>query len=197
VVACADNTPIVRSHTKKEDGRLWNIEYAHKTVGIPKVYDDYKEMLAKEKLDVIISCPENAIHGDVCEEIAKVGAVMVTEKPMSASLSDALQAVRACRKYGTELIVNWPVTWSPNARKAKELIEAGVIGEVWEVKWRNGASLGPSPTPPAIRPGRMTKRAASGGTTRRRAAARCWTTAATAPACLAGTSASRPSPRWR
>ncbi len=142
-VACADNKPMVVSHTMKEDGRLANLKHAHKVVGIPKVYDDYREMLAKEEFDVIIACPENAMHGEIAEAIAKAGAHMVTEKPMSASLSDALRAVRACKKYGTELIVNWPVTWSPAARKVKELVESGIIGDVWEVKWRNGASLGP------------------------------------------------------
>jgi predicted dehydrogenase len=36
------------------------------------------------------------------------------------------------------LLVNWPITWSPGARKAKELIDQGAIGRVLEVKWRAG-----------------------------------------------------------
>ena len=142
-VACADNTPAVPSRTMKPSGRLMNLKYAHETIGIPKVYDCYHEMLEKEKFDIIIFCPENAKHGEVAEAIAKAGAHMVTEKPMSASLSDALRMVRACKKYKVELMVNWPTTWSPAVRKAKELIDSGIIGDVWEVKWRNGPSMGP------------------------------------------------------
>ncbi len=142
-VACADNCTDWPSSTPKPSGRLMNLKNAQTSLGIPKVYDDYREMLAKEKFDVVIACPENAIHGVIAEEIAKAGAIMVTEKPMSASLSDALHGVRACKKYGKELIVNWPTTWRPNAHKVAELIRSGIIGDVWEVKWRNGASLGP------------------------------------------------------
>jgi predicted dehydrogenase len=40
-------------------------------------------------------------------------------------------------------MVNWPTTWSPAIREMKKLIDAGIIGRVWEVKWRNGASMGP------------------------------------------------------
>ena len=68
---------------------------------------------------------------------------MVTEKPMSASLSDALRMVRAVKANDVKLMVNWPITWSPAVRKMKELIDEGMIGDVWEVKWRNGASMGP------------------------------------------------------
>lgn len=142
-VACADNTPAVPSTTMKPSGRLMNLKHATDTIGIPKVYDCYHELLEKEQLDIVVFCPENAKHGEVAEAIAKAGVHMVTEKPMSASLSDALRAVRACKKYGVEFMINWPTTWSPAARKVKDLIEAGIIGDVWEVKWRNGASMGP------------------------------------------------------
>lgn len=142
-VACADNTPDVPSTTLKPSGRLMNIQRAQQVTGIPKVYDCYQEMLSKEEFDIIIFCPENAKHGEVTEAIAKAGVHMVTEKPMSASLSDALRMVRACKNHDVKLMVNWPTTWSPAVRKAKDLIDAGTIGDVWEVKWRNGASMGP------------------------------------------------------
>jgi predicted dehydrogenase len=68
---------------------------------------------------------------------------MVTEKPMAATLSGALRMVRSARANGVSLMVNWPTTWWPAVRKMKELIDDGAIGEPWEVKWRNGASMGP------------------------------------------------------
>jgi len=40
-------------------------------------------------------------------------------------------------------MVNWPTTWRPAIRAMKELIDDGVIGDLWEVKWRNGPSMGP------------------------------------------------------
>ena len=62
---------------------------------------------------------------------------------MAARLDEARRMAAAARKAGVTLAVNWPVTWLPQFRRLKELVEAGAIGEVWELKWRNGASLGP------------------------------------------------------
>lgn len=142
-VACADTVPVVEPLSTKPSTRQANVKRAQEKTGIPKVYDDYQEMLDKESFDLIIFCPENARHGEVAEAIAARGIHMITEKPMDATLSGALRAVRAMEANNVKLMVNWPTTWNPAIRKMKELIDAGVIGDVWEVKWRNGPSLGP------------------------------------------------------
>ena len=142
-VACADTVPTVPVLTDKKSTRTWNLRRAHEETGIPKVYDDYRELLDAEDLDIVIYCPENARCGEVGEAIAKHGIHGLTEKPMTASLSGALRIARAVQANDVELMVNWPTTWSPAVRKMKELIDEGVVGEVWEIKWRNGASMGP------------------------------------------------------
>jgi predicted dehydrogenase len=142
-VACADTVPATPSHTEKPSSRRANLRRAHEVTGIPRVYDDYRELLEREQLDIVIMCPENAQHGDVAEAAAAHHAHIVTEKPMAASLSEALRMARAARQNGVELMVNWPTTWVPAIRALKDLVDAGTIGDVWEVKWRNGASMGP------------------------------------------------------
>ena len=100
-------------------------------------------MLAAEKLDIAILCPENARHVEVAEAAAARGVHVVTEKPMAASLEQALRMASAAEKAGVALAVNWPITWNPAFRRLKELLDDGAIGDVWELKWRNPASLGP------------------------------------------------------
>lgn len=142
-VACADTVPLVPTLSDQDATRVSNLRRALEKTGIPKSYDDYREMLDKERFDIVLFCPENARHAEVCEAIAAHGAHMITEKPMAASLSDALRMERAVKAAGVVLAVNWPISWSSAIRKAKELIDRGEIGEVWEVKWRNGNSMGP------------------------------------------------------
>lgn len=144
-VACADTEPIVPELRDAPYTRKWNQAMLMEKLGIPKKYDCYHEMLEKEKFDIIIVQCENSQHPDVVEAAARAGANCCVEKPMAADLSGALRMVRACKANGTELIVNWPLTWSPAARKCKELIDAGTIGRVLEVKWRSGHTgpLGP------------------------------------------------------
>ena len=141
-VACADTTPSRPELVEARFTRDWNKKHAHEEIGIPAVYDDYREMLDKERFDLVLFCPENARHGEVAEAIAAHGAHMVTEKPMAASQPEALRMARAARSAGVTLAVNWPTTWSAAVRTAFRLIREGAIGQLWEVKWRAG-SLGP------------------------------------------------------
>jgi predicted dehydrogenase len=142
-VACADTVPAVTPLSSKLSTRAANLRRAQKEIGVPKIYANYQEMLEKERFDIIIFCPENAQHGQVAEAIAGNGIHMVTEKPMAASLSEALHMARAARYNEVALMVNWPTTWQSSIRKMKELLDEGLIGDIWEVKWRNGASMGP------------------------------------------------------
>ncbi len=145
LVACADTVPARPELKQGPYTRRWNVEFALNKIGVPKAYDDYHEMLDAEPFDIIICCAENARHPDVVEACAAKGAHVCVEKPMAMSLEDGLRMVRACRAADTRLLVNWPMTWSPAARKVKELIDTGAIGRVIEVKWRGGHTgpLGP------------------------------------------------------
>lgn len=137
LVACADTVPDVPELREAPYTRAWNIKNVMNNFGVAKAYDDYREML-EEHLDIVICCSENAKHPEVVEACATAGSKVCVEKPMAMCLAHALRMVRACKAAETTLIVNWPMTWSPSARKAKALIDEGVIGRVLEVKARLG-----------------------------------------------------------
>ncbi len=143
LVACADTIPRVPSLTEVDGSRRANLRRALEMGSDPSAYEDYREMLDSEDLDIVIFCPEISRHAEVAEALAARRIHMITEKPMAGSLSDALQMVRAARNAGVVLMVNWPTTWDPWILKVKDLIDAGEIGDVWEFKWRNQPSLGP------------------------------------------------------
>ena len=146
MVACADTESLRPELRVAPYTREWNRRFALEEIGVARAYEDYRSMLEEEALDIVIVTAENARHAEVVEACAAAGVHVCVEKPMAASLSDALRMVRAVEASGTELVVNWPLTWSPAARKAKMLIDEGLIGRVLEVKWRAGHTgpLGPS-----------------------------------------------------
>lgn len=152
LVAGADTVPVRPDLGDARSTRKWNAANAVEKIGLPKLYDDYREMLAQEKFDIIICCAENNQHGAVAEACAAAGVHMVVEKPMAASLHEGLAMARAARAAGTLMIVNWPTTWSTADRRAKELIDAGEIGRVLQVKWRGGHTgpLGPGVRHPGV-----------------------------------------------
>ena len=142
-IACSDTEPLTPSLSEKPGTRKFNLRRTLDVTKIKKVYKNYNEMLEKEKFDIVIFCPENSKHAEVAQALAKKRINMITEKPMAASFSEAAQMARAVKIYDVKLVVNWPTTWAASIRKAKELIEDGEIGDIWQIKWRNLPSLGP------------------------------------------------------
>jgi predicted dehydrogenase len=142
-VACADTQPARPEKVEARFTRAWNKNHqAMQEIGIPKGYDDYREMLDKEKLDFVIFCPENARHAEVAQAIAAHGAHMLTEKPMADSMRHATRMATAARSAGVSLVVNWPSAWSPAVRTMHRLVREGAIGTLWQFKNRYG-SRGP------------------------------------------------------
>jgi predicted dehydrogenase len=138
LVAGAD-TPASRPELRKGPyTRQWNLEFAQRELGLPKAYDDYRRLLADEPLDIVVVCSENAQHPAVVAACAKAGVHVCVEKPMAASLADALAMARSVAAAGTTMLVNWPLTWNAAARQTKALIDAGAIGRVLEVRVRFG-----------------------------------------------------------
>ncbi|HPA16404.1 MAG TPA: Gfo/Idh/MocA family oxidoreductase [Verrucomicrobiae bacterium] len=137
-VACADTRPVRPELRVAPYTREWNRGNVMKSAGISKCYEDYHEMLGKERFDLVLVECENAQHPEVVEACAEAGAHVCVEKPMAVSLVDARRMDRACQAAGTMLAVNWPPAWLPHARKAKEVIDSGMIGRVLEVDYRVG-----------------------------------------------------------
>ncbi|MCB9151611.1 MAG: Gfo/Idh/MocA family oxidoreductase [Caldilineaceae bacterium] len=155
LVACADTQPARPELRDATYTRGWNQRHALDVLGVPNAFDSYQEMLTSESFDIILCCAENARHAEVTEACAAAGIHVVAEKPMANSLAHGLRMARAAQAAGTEVIINWPTTWSPAIRKAKALIDDGAIGRVLEVKWRGGHTgpLGMGETHPGITQG--------------------------------------------
>lgn len=107
-----------------------------------KLFDDYKELLKKD-IDIAVICTDIKGHADIVEETLAMGIHTLVEKPMALSLDDAKRMYRAHKNSTAELIINWPVAWFKSFRKAKELADSGVIGDILRVHYRSPATLGP------------------------------------------------------
>ena len=105
-------------------GKQWKIDPA-------SLYLDYQEMLAREQLDIVCIATHPGLHRPIVEAAVAAGAKGIfCEKPLALSLEDADAIVAACRAANCVLSVNHSRRWDPSHRKAKEMIDAGVIGEV-------------------------------------------------------------------
>lgn len=94
-----------------------------------RLYADYREMLAKEQLDVVSVCTWPRTHCESTIAAAEHGAKgILCEKPMAISLSEADRMIAACELSGTTLAIGHAHRFSPQAVKARELVRRGEIG---------------------------------------------------------------------
>ena len=54
MVACADTTPLTPELRTAPYTRQWNLKHALMSLGVKKSYEDYRQMLAQERLDIVI-----------------------------------------------------------------------------------------------------------------------------------------------
>ena len=102
------------------------------------VFSSDLELFDRAQPEAIVTTHNNRDAVEVVCEAARRGMHVMKEKPMASTLAGADKMIAACSLHGVRLMVNWPTNWSPALHHAKELVDAGTIGQVWQVYNRQG-----------------------------------------------------------
>ena len=95
-----------------------------------KVYGSYYEMLNDPEIDAVSVCVENRNHAEITNAALYSGKHVLVEKPMAVTLAECESMVAAAEFNGKHLMVGHNMRFDPVHRRAKELIESGVIGDI-------------------------------------------------------------------
>jgi predicted dehydrogenase len=102
-----------------------------------KSYADYREMLAKERPDIVTICPRWADQRvDMVRAAADCGAHILMEKPFAQNLADADAMIRIAQARSIRIQVGHTARAMPVTRLARELVIGGSLGEVIEARGR-------------------------------------------------------------
>jgi predicted dehydrogenase len=115
--------------TKKTDTNLGS-DNTETDLSKYNLYTDYKKMLAKEKLDFIVSAVPTYLHAEVACAAFSAGVNVFSEKPMAISLADADKMLGASEKSGKMLMIGQCLRYWPEYVKLKEYIDSGVYGKI-------------------------------------------------------------------
>jgi predicted dehydrogenase len=127
------NVQIVALADENEAGR----EDAKKRTNPQKTYADYRDMLAREKLDIVAICPRWIDqHHDMIVAAAQAGCHVYMEKPFCPTLADCDSAIKELDKKKLKLGIAHTSQYSPVLDVVKSLIEHGEIGDVLELRAR-------------------------------------------------------------
>ncbi len=117
-------------------GRERMEKFGHK-YGVTALYTDYKEMLAKEKLDVVAVTTHPPLHPEQVEAIAAAGVRGIfCEKPMALSLAECDRMLGACEKHGVTMLVNCTRRWDGNYEAARQVVRDRSMGELLHISAR-------------------------------------------------------------
>lgn len=93
-------------------------------------YADFREMLAKEKLDVVNVCTWSGNHAAIAIECAGKVPNIIVEKPMALRLRDADDLIETCQRTGTKLFVVKQNRYNPPVQALRNALEEGRFGRL-------------------------------------------------------------------
>jgi predicted dehydrogenase len=127
------NVEIVAVADDNEAGRA-----AAKRLGARNAYADYRQMLQKERPQIVSVAPRYLdCHRDMVVACAEAGASVLLEKPMCRTLDEADAMVAACERHHVKLAIAHQTRHSPRLQRVRELIADGRLGEILELRGRS------------------------------------------------------------
>lgn len=120
-------------------------EAALECVGVSApIYTDFDKMLADHKPDGVIVTTTDASHHEYIIRALEAGCDVITEKPMTTDGDKCNAIIEAEKRTGKKVAVTFNCRFIPLFVRVKELISAGVIGEVYSVhfEWMLDTSHG-------------------------------------------------------
>jgi predicted dehydrogenase len=129
VVALCD----VDKHQLNEAAKM--VSQRIKSGKTPRLYSDYRKMLAENQLDIVLIGTPDHWHALTAIEAMKAGANVYVQKPISVDVIEGEAMVAAARKYNRVVQVGTQRRSTPHLMEAKKnIVDAGLLGKVSHVE---------------------------------------------------------------
>jgi predicted dehydrogenase len=102
-------------------------------LGVP-AHTDYRQMIAQVELDAVDICLPHHLHADAIVTAAEAGLHVLCEKPICLTRAEAETVRAAVEQHGVTLMCAHNQLFLPTVVKALELLAAGTLGRLYEVR---------------------------------------------------------------
>lgn len=93
--------------------------------GIPRFYEDWREMIEHERPDFVDIITPPDTHREMCAVAAQRGVHIICQKPLAPSVETAGRIVQAVRAAGVRFMVHENWRWQPWYRQIKRIQQSG------------------------------------------------------------------------
>jgi len=104
--------------------------------GFGKAVTDWSELVGDEDVQLFDNVGPNAMHAEPCIAAAKAGKHVICEKPLARSAEEAQRMWDAVREAGVKHMCSFNYRFVAAIRLAKEMIDAGEVGDIYHFRAR-------------------------------------------------------------
>ena len=102
--------------------------------GVAAIYDDAKELLAREQLDFVDIITDVDSHTSLARLAAGHGVAVICQKPMAGNLREAERLVQFCARRRVPLFVHENFRWQAPLRALRAALDRGAIGRPFRAR---------------------------------------------------------------
>lgn len=104
-----------------------------KQFGAPdaKVYLDYREVIAREDIDVVHVCTPNSSHSEITVAALNSGKHVMCEKPMAINSAEAKAMLDAAKATGKKLTIGYQNRFRSDSQFIKGICDKGELGDIY------------------------------------------------------------------
>lgn len=97
-------------------------------------FTDTKDMIDSGLIDLAIIIVPHVYHARVAKPFLEAGLNVISEKPFTIHVSEADDLIATAREKGVMLSVYHNRHWDPDILSLREIVESGVIGELYSIE---------------------------------------------------------------
>ncbi len=94
------------------------------------IYQDYKEMLSNEKIDVVSIVVPTKYHYEVIMDVINYVSNILVEKPITSSIEEGKKVVDSISKKNIRLMIGHIERFNPAVKSVKEMIISNMLGNI-------------------------------------------------------------------
>lgn len=128
----ADTVQIVGVATTRPE----TAQKAAKEIGCDYWTADYHDLLARPDIDFVDVTVPNHAHAEIVIAAAQAGKHIYCEKPLAMNVEEGKQMVAAAAAAGVKTQMTFNLRFFPAVSRARQLIEAGFLGNLFSFRGR-------------------------------------------------------------
>ena len=100
------------------------------------VYSDYRELFARDDIDVVVNATFSELHYEIGLDLIKHGFNVVQEKPMGRNRYECCNLINEAKRAGVMLAVFQQSLFAPVYTNTRDIIASGKLGKVEQISLR-------------------------------------------------------------